>query len=551
MLYLINTISDVAQQTFKTCFSPRSYLRGNTLTNELTLHLIPFDHIEQINDYNQCKTALDKMNVQAYLHFDDISFPRPADPKIYFKYEFNTPIDVVFPVSDVDYNYILDKPTAVFELRYDISYVIVNGSVSIVEHTKYNGTGCFATIAMMYEMYDGIDILANPNNCQVDFAANIAVSFDYTMSGTNKQLPIYACTSNCVEGEYNATTVNFQDIKLYRVKKTDAIASKLMDFYTAFVANRLIKMSLNLRFVTNGVQSTITQFINNKTAKDTLGCVANDLRTPTYYGLTLYALLNPNGLVFQIRDSLINKMNCDIGNTSQVKLDHYMKEGVKVDRRQLTTPIDKYNEQIGLQLESDDAYQEFRKIVTVNTYSLIVISFQDSNGLIIYELCTYYQSFLGCFTKQALHIYQDKQCLRVTFDPLPLCRVQYLTTTNRNSISLYYQEGFVNKPVGQYNLQIAMNYSDTYQEMCYTCDQFDLTQSYVSNTCQQNQKLFQQKLTNSKILLVYTSSYEQILSDYIITEYQTGIWTPLIITAVLLLLLIIIAVALIYKNSMK
>ncbi|CAL6014934.1 Conserved_hypothetical protein [Hexamita inflata] len=551
MLYLINTFSDVAQQTFKTCFSPKSFLRGNTLTNELTLHLIPFDHIDQINNYNQCKTALDKMNVQAYLHFDDISFPRPADPKIYFKYEFNTPIDVVFPVSDADYNSILDKPTAVFELRYDISYVIVNGSVSIVEHTKYNGTGCFATIAMMYEMYDGIDILTSPNNCQVDFSANIALSFDYTISGMNKQLPIYACTINCVEGEYNATTVNFQDITLYRVKKTDAIAARLMDFYTAFVANRLIKMSLNLRFVTNGVQSTITQFINNKTAKDTLGCVANDLRTPTYYGLTLYALLNPEGLVIQVRDSLINKMNCNIGNTSQVKLDHYMKEGVKVDRRQLTTPIDIYNEQIGLSLPSDDAYQQFRKIVTVDTYSLIVISFQDANGRIIYELCTYYQSFLGCFTKSSLHIYQDKQCYRVTFDPLPLCRSQYLNTTNRNSISLYYQEGLIYKPVGQYNLQIAMNYMDTYQEMCYSCEQFDPTKSYVNSTCQQNQKQFQQKLTNSKILLVYTSQYEQILSNYIITEYQTGIWTPLIVTTVLLLFLIVIAVSLIYKNSLK
>ncbi|CAL6030523.1 Conserved_hypothetical protein [Hexamita inflata] len=418
MICFLYLLSDIAQQTFKTCFSPRSYLRGNTLTNELTMHLIPFDHIDQINDYNQCKTALDKMNVLIYLHFDTVSFPRPADPKVYFRYQFNTPIDVVFPLSDADYNSILDKPTAVFELRYDISYVIVNGSVSIVEHTKYNGTGCFADIQMVYDMYGDIDILTTPNNCYVDFAAGVTVSFEYTYKSQNKQIPIYSCTSGCVEGEYNATSLIFQDITTYRVKKTPGLATKFADFYTAFADNRLIKTSLNIKFNTNGVQQTIKQFIDNKAATDTLGCIANDPQTPTYFGLSLYTLVNPDGLIVQIRDVLTNKMNCDTGTASTVKLDHYMIEGTNVDRRQLSVEINEYNEMIGLKVEPDTQYIEFRQQMSTNTKSLIVLSFEDANGNIVYEICTYGQAFIGCFKQQALHIYKDKQCLRVTFDTL-------------------------------------------------------------------------------------------------------------------------------------
>ncbi|CAL5984595.1 Conserved_hypothetical protein [Hexamita inflata] len=320
-----------------------------------------------VNDYNQCKTALDKMNVLIYLHFDTVSFPRPAEPKIYFKYLFNKEIEVVFPLSEANYNSILDKPTAVFELRYDITYSYCERlRFDRAQHTKYNGTGCFADIQMVYDMYGDIDILTTPNNCYVDFAAGVTISFDYTYKSQNKQIPIYSCSSGCLDGEYNATSLTFQDITTYRVKKTLALAAKFADFYTAFVDNRLIKMSLNIRFDTNGVQQTITQFIDDKTAADTLGCLANDLQTPTYFGLQFFTQLNSDGIVIQIRDVLKNKMNCDTLSATQVKLDHYMIEGTYVDRRQLSMPLDQYNELIGLAIPSDIYYQNFRSKIFIN-----------------------------------------------------------------------------------------------------------------------------------------------------------------------------------------
>ncbi|CAL6010016.1 Hypothetical_protein [Hexamita inflata] len=153
----------------------------------------------------------------------------------------------------------MDKPTTVFELRYDISYVIVNSSVQIVEHTKYNGTGCLSTIAMKYNIYGDIDILTYPNNCKVDFAAGVSLSFIYTSGSQNKEIPIYSCTSECVDGEYNSTSLNFQDITIYREKKTLVLTQKFTEFYTAFIKNRLIKMSLSLIFL-----MTIYLILNQK-----------------------------------------------------------------------------------------------------------------------------------------------------------------------------------------------------------------------------------------------------------------------------------------------
>ncbi|CAL6030515.1 Conserved_hypothetical protein [Hexamita inflata] len=445
MLHLIQTFSDVAQQTFKTCFSPRSYLRGNTLTSELTLHLIPFDHIDQINDYNQCKTALDKMNVQAYLHFDTVSFPKPADPKIYFTYLFNKEIEVVFPLSDADYNSILDKPTAVFELRYDISYVIVNGSVSIVEHTKYNGTGCFADIQMVYDMYGDIDILTTPNNCYVDFAAGVTISFEYTYNSQNKQIPIYSCTTGCIDGEYNSTTLNFQDIKTYRVKKMPALATKFADFYSAFISNRLIKISINIHFNTNGVMTTITQFIDVKIALDNWYCVANDPATATYYGLFLGLEMNPNGPFLQVRDAQKNTLKCDTSLAVKVNADIYIIEGVKTLRFQKSLSLQQFNESVGVQFESSTEYQSFRKNIFVQdkTKTLMIISFVDSNNLILYEVCNYFLGFMGCIQKQYLKIYDTQMCTTIKFEDRPDCKARLQPANSISHISVYFQQNGV------------------------------------------------------------------------------------------------------------
>ncbi|CAL6023096.1 Conserved_hypothetical protein [Hexamita inflata] len=553
MLYLIQTFSDVAQQTFKTCFSPKSYLRGNTLTNELILHLIPFDHIDQINDYNQCKTALDKMNVQAYLHFDDVSFPKPADPKIYFKYLFNKQIEVVFPLSDSDYNSILDKPTAVFELRYDISYVIVNGSVSIVEHTKYNGTGCFENIAMKYEIYGDIEILTNPNNCQVDFAAGVQISFIYTSGSQNKEIPIYSCTSGCINGEFNSTSLVFQDVKLYRVKKTPALAQKLADFYAAFVKNRLIKMSFNIKFNTNGVDTTITQFIDNKTAVDSWGCVANDPQTATYFGLTLFTQSNPDGLFVQIRDSLKNALLCDTSPASKVNVDAYMMQRTAVYRQLKTIPMATFNETVGVQYDDNAEYQNFRDkiFVTDQTQSLIIVSFVDANGIILYEICTYTPAFMGCVAKQDIQIFDTQLCTTFKFETRADCKARYLPPNRINHVSVYYTENEKFNLLGSYNFPQAINYSVENLKICFGCDKFDpVFTNAAGSSCKDNWALTRKKLklTGASVGLFYINDLENYNSHNIIAEYNTT-WLPFIITTILLVIIIFFMVMYLIMNQ--
>ncbi|CAL6030512.1 Conserved_hypothetical protein [Hexamita inflata] len=542
MLNIVIALTNPTQQTFKSCFSPKSYVRGNTQTFELTLHLLPFDHIDQIVEYNQCKTALDKMNVQVFLHYDTISFPKPADQQIFFKYKYNTEQQVTFKLTSADYNAIIYKRTAVFELRYDITYVIVNGSVSVIEHTKYNGTGCFSTIAMKYNIYGDIDILTNPNNCNVDFAAGVQISFIYTSGSQNKEMPIYSCTTGCVDGEYNATSLIFQDIKTYRVKKTPALATEFAEFYEEFVKNRLIKMSFNIKFNTNGVDTTITQFIDNKTAVDSWGCVANDPQTPTYFGLTLFTQSNPDGLFVQIRDSLKNALLCDTSPASKVNVDAYMMQGTTVIRQQKTIPMATFNETVGVQFENTAEYQNFRDkiFVTDQTQSLIVVSFVDANGLILYEICTYTPAFMGCVAKQDIQIFNSELCTTFKFETRADCKARYLPPNRINHVSVYFTENEKFNLLGSYNFPQAMNYSVENLKICFGCEKFDPVFTYAAgSSCKDNWALTRKKLklTGASVGLFYINDLENYNSKNVIAEYNTT-WVPFIVTASLIVVIV-------------
>ncbi|CAL5986640.1 Conserved_hypothetical protein [Hexamita inflata] len=554
MLAIIFSLQDVAQQTFKTCFSPRSFLRGNAQTNTLTLNLLPFDHIDQINDYNQCKTALDKMNVLAYLHFDAISFPRVGDPSVYFKYKFNVPIEVEFKVSDSDYNLVIDKGFAVFELRYDISYVIVNGSVAVVEHTKYNGTGCFSDISMSYTVYGDIDIIATPNNCLVDFTAAVQVSFDYTSGNQNYPIPIYPCTSGCQEGEYNATSLNFQDITIYRVKKTVALTSKFADFYKAYIDNRMIKLSLNIKFNTNGVQTTIKQFISNKIAVDTWNCVAVDPPTDTYWGMHLYTVLNPQGLFVQVRDTLVNQLKCDTSSATKIRLDHYMFQTGVMYRQNKTMTILEYNKNVGIEFSSDTVYTKFRDTTYKNdtTYSLIVLSFLDDTDTILYEVSQYGKAYMGCVAKQRLQVYPSKMCATITFESRADCRQQYQDATARNHISLYYTQDADFSFIGFFNFALPVNYSYINNQICFSCDAtYDNTYAdmYKGATCKENFSLMKskiKKMQGSQVGFHYCNNFDLFPSALVVAEYNNT-WLPLGLTAGFSAIAVAIIVALLQK----
>ncbi|CAL6014512.1 Conserved_hypothetical protein [Hexamita inflata] len=459
---------------------------------------------------------------------------------------------VEFKVSHSDYVLIIEKRAAIFELRYDISYVIVNSSVAIVEHTKYNGTGCFSSIAMKYSMYGDIDILTNPNNCQVDFSAGVSITFDYTVGSQNKQIPIYSCNSGCSEGEYNSTTTNFQDIMKYRVKKTNVLSSKFTDFYTAFVANRLIKISLNIKFNTNGVQTTITQFIDNKTALDSWGCV-NDISTPTYFGLDLITKANPEGIFMQVRGSKRNQLLCNTSPASKVNIDLYMMQGISTFRQQKQMDMHIFNESVGVSFDNNEKYQQFRDNIFVmgQTQALMILSFVDSNNIIINEICMYQMADIGCIKQQDIKIYNQQICADIKFETRADCKLRNIPQGTINRVALYFIESGSLQLLGTYNFPEQINYSTGNLTHCFTCDSFDPTFSSAAGSCAKNWALTKQKIklsSNAKVGLIYINKFDNYNAQNVIAQYNSA-WTLFIVVSSLLVLLVVITIIVLVKTQ--
>ncbi|CAL6074168.1 Conserved_hypothetical protein [Hexamita inflata] len=547
MLSLTIVLLDPVQQTFKSCFSPRSFLRGNMLTNQLTLNMIPFDHIDEIQDYNQCRTALDKMNVLAYLYFDDVRFPLPGKPLVYFKYSFNTVQQITFNLTGPDYLSIMNKRSAVFELRYDTNYVIVNSSVATIEHTKYNGTGCFQNIFMNYTIYGDLDIVVEPHNCQVNLDTAY-VYFDYYFNNQNIEITIPACTANCVNNQYNQSASLFTNTFIYKLKRTVGNAALVDEFYSRYIENHTLEIFLNIKSTINGIPTSIKQFILNKIAVDTLSCIANDPPTDVFWGTHLYTIANPDALFVQVRDTLVNELQCNLANAKTVKVDHYLIQKYTILRQHKTLTYSEFSKQIGIQFDQNDDYDNFRSNVLVSgeTTSLIVLSFLDVNEVIIYEISTYDFAHLGCLTKQSLQIYKNSMCAQFKVDQRWECIAQVNQATNKNRINIFYTQNNQTNEIGTFDFQQKVNYSSDF-DICFDCDSFS-----SEGSCQEKLKLLKDKVKLQKGVSVgffYCNYLDNQKSNYIVAQYQ-NIWVPFAVSAGLLVLLGIVALTVIFTKEM-
>ncbi|CAL5982604.1 Conserved_hypothetical protein [Hexamita inflata] len=357
------------------------------------------------------------------------------------------------------------------------------------------------------------------------------------------------CTSSCQQGEYNITSLNFKTITIYRVKKTVALTQKFSDFYKAFIDNRLIVISLNIQFDTNGVETTIKQTIDNKIAADTWNCVASDPSTDTYWGLHLYSLLNPFGLFVQVRDTLANKLKCDTSSAISVHLDHYMFDKQEIDRQQQTLTIEQFEQYVGIQFNATPAYNRFRDTIFVNdsSFSLIVLSFLDADEQILYEIIQYGKVYMGCMAKQELKVYSDKVCAIMTFESRADCRQQFADSTARNHISLFYTQNKQFYFIGFFNFVREINYSFPNYELCFTCDDqtYDTTYTdiYVGQSCIDNIILLKDKLRRKQGAdagFFYCNNFDNFASTQIATMYN-GTWVPFSVSMALVLIVIVIS----------
>ncbi|CAL5983781.1 Conserved_hypothetical protein [Hexamita inflata] len=542
MNYFAITLLKTVSSSFSECFSAKSYLSGSASTYELTLHLLPFERLNQITSENLCKMYLPGKPVIVQLHFDDISFPRSGEDEISFEYKFNAEIQVSFQLSETDYLHIADKQHAMFELWYDVNLVKVNNSVNSIEHTKFNGTGCFKRAEMEYTIYGDIDITVIPNNCKVTLDANLEVYMEFHGGEANEQIPILPCTSGCQPNEYQLSSSSFEEVKLYRVKKATADAAKLQSFYKHFVDNRLLPVSMNLRYKTNGLNSVISRQFDNKTAKDTWGCTSDP-------HLLLATTLNPNNMFVQFRDSLTNKMTCDTQNATHVRVDDYVMDGSISTRLQRMVDLEKYNQQIGVTFDISLELTQLRDNYSSNTMSLIVVSYLDANGLILWEILRVGFAYLGCISKATMHIHEDHACISYQFDSKKECMSQFIPASGKNTLGIFYKENGITHQLSFYSFHYDLDYSILKQSHCFRCEDYE-DKSNGNHTCAENQEITKQKLKSAIVGFGVISKFDSIILETVVSECLT-IFVPFIVAISVLVLAVVIYVSSIISKKLR
>ncbi|CAL6020347.1 Conserved_hypothetical protein [Hexamita inflata] len=523
--------------SFSDCFSPKSYMNGNELTNQLSLHLIPYESIDLITSENLCRSYLPGKVVVAQVHYDDITFPKALESQVKFKYVYNKEIDVTFQLSPADYLHITGKDHAMYELWYDVNLIKVNSSIGTIELTNYNGTNCFQKLELEYTIYGDMDIRVLPNSCAVKVDPSLQVYVEFQEGLVNSQIPIYPCTSDCDPAEFQLSQTDFGLTKLYRVKKTPATETQLASFYSHFIENRRIQISLNLKFDTNGIFTVVSRNFDNLIANDTYSCKKNDVQ------MAIFAVLNPSDVQIQFRHSMTNKLLCDIPGVVSVRAEMYLWDNNLSEYISDDFKIDEFNENIGVSFKNTHKSNILRNTFNANSKTIIVISYLNATGQIIYELMVYKDHFyMACIKMATIHMYETENCIEYTFDNNPLCIGNKIYENDKNMLGLFYKENGLTHSLGVYKFRNTIDYSQLNQRLCFVCEQFFNDSVYAKPTCQENQQLTRLKLKTAELGFAIISKYEFIIFNQIVAEYR-GVFAPLIVTAASLVVVVATMIA--------
>ncbi|CAL6017176.1 Conserved_hypothetical protein [Hexamita inflata] len=540
MIILGHVLLTSISSSFSECFSAKSYISGDSLKNQLSLYLLPFERLDKITNENLCKMYLPGKIVVTQIHYEDMSFPKPGDAEVNFIYQFNQEIVVTFQLSPTDYTHIIDKQNAMYELWYDVNLVKVNNSVNTISHTKYNGTNCFQKLELEYTMYGDMDVRVLPNSCAVKVDPSLQVYVEFQEGLVNSQIPIYPCVSDCDPAEFQLSQTDFSLTKLYRVKKTPATETQLASFYSHFIENRRIQISLNLKFDTNGIFTVISRNIDNLIAKDTWGCKINDVH------LGVYTVLNPNLVSIQFRDSLTNQLKCNTLDAVKVKIDVYVYDQTYSTRYQKQFNIDKFNQEIGIQFNNTAESIKLRENYNVNlSKTVISVSYLNQNGDILWEIISYSLAYIGCVSRATLHLFSNQTCLNYMLDSHNQCVIQKVPVSGKNTLGIYYEENNVSHSLGFYRFHYAIDYSVLNQSVCFVCDQYINDIVYARPTCQENQQLTKQKIKSAGFGIV--SMFEFIVLENVVAEYQTSSAVLIIVAVSLFISVGVVVFVFIYK----
>ncbi|CAL6019871.1 Conserved_hypothetical protein [Hexamita inflata] len=542
MLLLCASIADDAI-SFSQCFSTLSYVNGNDLTKQLSLHLIPFEILNLITEENLCKIYLPGKTVVTQIHFDDVSFPKAGQSQAKFTYKYNQEIVVTFQLSPTDYDHVMDKEHAMYELWYDVNLVKVNNSVNTIERTRYNGTNCLQKVQMEYTIYGDIDINVIANNCDVQIDPALQVYLEFQSGLSNEQVNIYPCTTGCSADEYQTSSTQFNTVTIYRIKKTAAIAAQLASFYEKFVENRRIRITMNLKFDTNGINTVIIKEFDNILAKDTHNCKTHDTH------LSLFAVLNSDSVQLQYRDSFINRLECDLPGVVSARVDLYLYDNANSLRIQETYEIEEFNENVGVAFKNIEESNTLRfNHDDAASKTIMVVSYLNSSGQIIYDLIVYNDPFyVACVNRAVLHLHKSESCIDYYFENIPKCVSNLVKPTEKNNLGVFYQENKKTHSLGLYKFHRVVDYSLLRQQLCFVCDEYVADTIYAKQTCKENQAFTKEKIKSAEIGFAIISKYEFIIFKAVIAEYQNN-FTIFIVTMSLFAIVIAVSILFLQKK---
>ncbi|CAL6104492.1 Conserved_hypothetical protein [Hexamita inflata] len=315
MIVLLFALS-VDVKSFKQCFSPSSYIVGNSLTRTITITLIPNPLMKFIPSDNMCQVLNGK---QSSIIFS-LNSPSegiiaiPPTNSIPFQYIFNKNITISYQfLTQLAFEKSLDAQYASYKVLLDGEYELI-GSVSSVYFTLSNQTSCFTETRLTYntpEKWFSFEV--EPAFCNIPVFTPF---LEYSKDGKWIRVPIKPVQSDNQwnEGtELSDVLTDFLDVKRYLLDPTSTGESGKYnqaekDAFTAFLnefeINHFVIIRLSLDYPVKTVTASVTSVATYYFSENQMEC---------YDSMNTRAAINENNLIFQMGfEGVINCLEVDV-----------------------------------------------------------------------------------------------------------------------------------------------------------------------------------------------------------------------------------------------
>ncbi|CAL6030115.1 Conserved_hypothetical protein [Hexamita inflata] len=438
-----------------------------------------------------CKTQLPGLLVEATLKFPRITFPVLNDPVVSFTYVFNQPQQLIFQLSELNYNSIINEQHAMYELVFDKRVLNYEGAISSISHTKLNGTNCYSSIQLQYTGTDRFDILVEPLNCNPPMThAQTSVYLAYIDSGVLKQFQLPKCQSGCLADEYSSSLSDFQLIRRYTVDRSEVLPAETSIFNAYFASlssSRLVQTQLIIYYLQNAIQTQIIQDITWKVSADPLSCSSQ----------TIMVQMNANEIAFQM------EQKCAV-QAKNIQVEIVLFSVSYNYNTSKTLSLELFWSGEGTTFEVGGTYSKLREET-----AQYMINLKYKNETVLYEHTFTGQAARGCIKSSRLHSYINKMCLQIQSE-LGQCSTRVHLKESQFDVMIH--TGDNQDVVGEFHVAQEVNYKNEYTEVCMTCDIF------AGDKCKETLKSFYINVQDGKSGYIIDSDYEFYYGTQLVKE---------------------------------